>query len=298
MIVLRRLLTLCNERTSARGFTIDDIAKLPKLRDRQVKRNSIIIALNRFIKLGIAFSPGASSKNKKLYRIKNSQWAVAYIEGDKDKPWLSLTPTLGDDTFTDFDEHRDHFDIQLPKDSFDVLQRLGSEKNNQFTFKCREYTISVNGKSLSGQVFVRPYWRTRIKRDFGEDFFNYLQDLDSRGARRGDFCLPIDVKGQRFTIGGRPTQFSSSHYPAQLDIRASKGDDHIRDGLLALTNQADFNTRILDFQDAVLEALEKQGASQTKMAETLEKLVKLLTPNGEPEYKNNDGKDEDGVMYG
>ena len=64
-------------------------------------------------------------------------------------------------------------------------------------------------------------------------------------------------------------------------------------------NQADFNTRMLDFQDAVLEALSKQGEAQTNISKNLEKLIKMLTPNNvEPEYKNNDGKDEDEIMFG
>ena len=157
----------------------------------------------------------------------------------------------------------------------------------------------MNGKSKSGQLFLKPYWRTEIKKQFGEEFFDYLTNLDDKGARRGDFCLPLGTKGNRFTIGGRATQFSSSHYPAQLDVRCSKGDEHIRDGLKGLVNQADFNTRMLDFQDAVLEALSKQGEAQTNISKTLEKLIKIMTPNNvEPEYKNHDGKDEDGVMYG
>jgi len=98
-------------------------------------------------------------------------------------------------------------------------------------------------------------------------------------------CLPVSVVGQRFSIGGRLTQFSASHYPAQLDIRRSKDDSHIVDGLLGLINQADFNTRSLDFQDAVLETLKKQGEVQSKTAEAIQKLIRIFFPQSEQSYQ-------------
>jgi hypothetical protein len=298
VIALRRLLSLCNEHTSAVGFTIDDIARLPSLKDRKIKRNSIIKAFDRFIKLNIVFSGGTNAKGQRLYRIKNNELANAYIEGDPKKPWLPLTPPVEVDEFPDVDNHRPHYPVQLTKEWFERLKRQAQVKSNEYTLRTKEFTLSVNGTSFKGTLYIKPYWRTGVQKFFGQDFLDYIMGLDSKGMKRGDFCLPVDVKGERFTIGGRPTQFSSSHYPAQLDIRASDKDSHIKEGLYALTNQADFNVRVLDMFDALLETLNKQGEVQRRNTEALEKLVKLLTPNAEPEYKNGDKKDDDGIMFG
>ena len=281
-------MSLCSEHTSAVGFTKKDIARWPPIRQRKVESKSIDTALIRFIKHGIVFSPGANSKGKRLYRIKHSDWAIAYIQGDKEKPWLPLTPTPEDTTFLEIDEHRDHFNIQLTQEWFKILKQVAVESNNQFTWgtKSGSIKISVNGKAYKGQVWVGPYWRTDAKKYFGEAFYEYLADQDRRGMRRGDFCLPVGMKGERITLGGRPTQWSASHYEAQLDVRAAKNDQNLRDGLNGLVNQADFNIKMLDKMDAFLEALEKQGETQTKIAETLNSLLDAINkkPIPEPEY--------------
>ena len=59
VLTLKRLLSLCNEHTTARGFTEDEIARWPPIRDRKPKRNSVNKALHRFISIGIVFSPRA-----------------------------------------------------------------------------------------------------------------------------------------------------------------------------------------------------------------------------------------------
>lgn len=294
-LILKRLLSLGSEHTAASGFTLDQIARWPPIASRKPKRDSISKALRRFVFIGIAFSPGVNQKGEPLFRIKNSEWAMAYIEGDKDKPWLPLTPTPPSDGFTEFDEHRDHYDVELRPEWFNVLQKHGREKNNQWTWNTDSFTLSVNGKSLRGQLFFGPYWRTDIKKYFGQGFLDYLLQSEPRG----DFCLPLDLRGERINLGGRPTQFSASHYQAQLDIRAKKGDSNLRDGLLALTNQADFNVRVLDSLDAIHDVLKTQGDVQTKTAEALQNLVKLLSPKVEPEYEA-PKKDDDGggAMYG
>jgi hypothetical protein len=297
-LILKRLLSLCNEHSTSKGFTLDQIASWPPIRARNVKRDSINKALRRFVALGIVLSGRASFKNKPLFRIKNPEWAIAYIEGDKDKPWLPLTPPVPTDEFPDVDKHRPHYPIKLTNEWFDKVKRHGQEKANEFTLRAKEFTISVNGKSLKGTLYIKPYWRTGVQKFFGQEFLDYILSMDSKGMKRGDFCLPLDVKGERFTIGGRPTQFSASHYPAQLDIRASDKDSHIKDGLYALTNQADFNVRVLDMFDALLETLNKQGEVQTRNTEALEKLVKLLSPKPEPEYQAPKDDDKGGLMYG
>ncbi len=281
-----RLLSLTNEHTSSRGFTVDDIAKWPVLRQRNAPRKSIVTALNRFVALQIAESPGVDSRGRRLYRVKNTTWANAYIEGDKEKPWITPNPHPQGATFLDHDDHRDHFDIIAPSEVIERVKRYCEKKNGQLTLRNKAFTLSINEQSGRGQLFVRAYWRSEVKKWLGDDFYASLILKEAQGQMRGDFCLPIDVKGQRFTIGGRPTQFSASHYPAQLDIRAAKGDDHIRDGLLALTNQADFNTRMLDYMDGVLEVLKAQGNAITRIAEQFEQLLKAAgVAKGEGEYR-------------
>jgi len=313
VIALRRLLSLCNEHTSAAGFTIDDMARLPTLKDRGIKRNSILQAMNRFSKLKIVFSPGSNSKGQRIYRISNTEWANAYIEGDKSKPWLSLTPTPPINEFPEKDEHRDHFDIELTAEWFDILQRNGEVKNNQWTWRHRSFTISVNGSSLLGQLYIKPYWRTDIKRYFGQEFYDYIIDLDTRGLRQGDFCLPFGMKGERITLGGRPTQFSASHYSAQLDVRAKKSDKNARDGLFGVTDQANFNIRILDTMDALKEEMRELGeflkeSSGTSIEimkaqnENMKMIAKLLAngkekAEGATEYQRQDSNHED-YSYG
>lgn len=281
---LQRLLSLGNEHPDKPGFPLDDVVKWPVFKKRGTPRESIRRALDRFILLDIVFSPGSSRSGKRLYRVRRSDWAMAYIAGEAEKPWIPLTPTPASPEFADCDEHRDHFDVVLTAEWFSRIRGACETNNRQSTFRTKAFTLSVNEKSLRGQIFIRPYWREEVKRRIGEDFYQYLANLDSKGALRGDFCLPIDVRGQRFFIGGRPTQFSASHYEAQLDVRTSKGDRHIRDGLAGLINQADFNTRTLDFQDAVLETLKKQGEAQSHTAEAIQKLVRFFFSQPERFY--------------
>ena len=120
--------------------------------------------------------------------------------------------------------------------------------------------------------------------------------MESKGLMRGDFCLPLSIKGGRIQIGGRPTQISASHYQAQLDIRCAKNDSNIREGILALTNQADFNTRILDIMDAILELLAKQGEAQKRIAELLEKLMQFRLPGADSVYQSST-EEKGGLAY-
>jgi hypothetical protein len=252
------------------------IMKWPVFKERNVPRGSVRKAYERFIKLEIVSSPGTDADKQRLYRVKNTQLANAYIEHDPKRPWIPLTPTPPNDDFLDYDEHRDHFDVELTRECFDRLGMHFKANNGQHTFRTKAFTLSVNGKSLLGQLFIRPYWRTEVKRLIGEDFYNYLVEMELRGGMRGDFTLPIDVKNERIYLGGRPTQFSASHYPAQLDVRRSRNDTHVKDGLLALTNQADFNIKTLDFEDAILETLQKQGEVQTRQTELLKKIMQEI----------------------
>ena len=290
---LQHLLSLGNEHPERSGFTADDVVRWPVFKKRGTPRKSVVKALDRFIGFAIVFSPGLDRAGKRLYRVKNPELARAYIAGDKKRPWLPLTPTPSSDHFLDFDEHRDHFDIQLTEEWFERIKCKCEVNNNQYTLRIKEFTLSVNGKSYSGQIFIRPYWRNEVKRQIGEDFYHYLADKESRGGLQGDLCLPVSVVGQRFTIGGRLTQLSASHYPAQLDIRRSKNDSHIVEGLLGLINQADFNTRVLDFQDAVLETLKRQGDVQSRSATAIEKLVRFFFGQSEQSYQasSEDGGD-------
>lgn len=272
-----RLLSLCNEHTAARGFTIDDIAKWPVFKQRNTPRKTIARYLDRFVDMQIAESPGLDARRRRLFRIKNREWANAYIEGDKNKPWITPNPYPPSESFLDHDDHRDHFDVIVPPDVVERVLGYCETNNGQRTMRTKGFTLSFNERSRRGQLFVKAYWRTEVKKWLGDEFYEALEAQERKGAMRGDFCLPVDVKGQRFTIGGRPTQFSASHYPAQLDIRASRGDDHIREGLLALTNQADFNTRMLDHMDATLEVLKAQGKA-------IDRLVKMLMPDEQQQY--------------
>lgn len=276
---MQRILSLGNEHPDAIGFTIDDILKWPVFRLRNAKRNSVRVALYRFIKLGIVFSPSSSSSGPRLFKVKNSALARSYIEGDRERPWLSLAPTPSSSQFCEFDEHRDHFNVRLTKEWFERVKDKCEVNNNQYTFRAKAFTLSVNGRSYAGQMFTRPYWRTGVKHQIGEDFYQYLAGMESNGGLHGDLCLPIGLMGQRFTIGGRPTQFSASHYPAQLDIRRSKNDSNLFDGLMALVSQADFYTRILDSQDAIHKVLEKHG-------EMFQKLFRILFPESEQSYQS------------
>lgn len=282
-------MSLCSEHTTARGFTVDDIARWPVFRQRNIKRNSIDKALRRFVARGIAYSPGVNAKGQRLFKVRNSEWAMTYIQGGPEKPWLSLTPTPRPDGFLEYDEHRNYLPVRLTQEWFDRIQHKCELKSNQYTLRRETFTLSINGKSYSGQMFLRPGWQCEVQREMGYDIFQYLTDMESKGTMRGDFCLPLSVKGGRIMIGGRPTQFSTSHYQAQLDIRCAKNDPHIREGLLALTNQADFNTRVLDLQDAILQILTKQGDVQERTAEMLEKLVQVHLPGPDHVYQSSTG---------
>ena len=137
---------------------MDDVYKWPVFRHRNIKRNSVQVALSRFVKMGICCSPGFDTSGRRLYRVKNPEWAIAYIEGDDEKPWLRLTPTPPTEGFLETNEHRDHFDVRLSKESFDRIENKAEVSNNQYTLRKKTFTLSVNGKSLAGQLFVRPFW--------------------------------------------------------------------------------------------------------------------------------------------
>jgi hypothetical protein len=275
---LQALCTLCNESSDKPGFNLDTVASQPVLRSRNIPKNSISHALKRFLDLHILSSPGTDTDGKKLYRVKNLEWAIAYIAGDPDKPWTPLTPTPPSTGFTDYDKHRPHFDIQMTQEWFSRVEGQATANNGQYTLKTKAFTLSVNGKSLLGQFFIRPYWREESKRMIGVDFYDYLHTQESNGALRGDFTLPVELRGKRLFLGGRPAQWSGSHYMNQLDIRTAEGDQNLKKGLEGLIDQADFNVRILDNQDAILDALQKQGEVQSKIAETLQKVIRQLSP--------------------
>lgn len=277
VFVLMRLLDLCNQHPDKPGFTLAYILKWPIFKKRKTPTDSAAIALTRFDKLGITASFIDGASGVRHYKIKDASLARAYIENDPKKPWIPLTPTPPTEVFPESDDHRDHFDVKLSMSQFEGIRDRMTVDNNQYTLKVKEFTLSVNGKSLYGQIFVRPYWRTKVKTVLGEEFYAYLVDQEVRGGMKGDFALPIDVVGDRFTIGGRPTQFSASHYTAQLDIRRSKNDKNIVDGLYALTNQADFNVKTLDHQDMMLEVLTRQGEVQTKMSGILKAQEEVQT---------------------
>lgn len=302
VFVLMRLLDLCNQHPDTPGFTLAHILKWPIFKKRKTPLDSAGIALARFDKLGITASFVDGVSGVRHYKIKDASLARAYIENDPKKPWRPLTPTPPTEVFPEFDEHRDHFDVQLSMSQFEAIRDRATVDNNQYTLRVKEFTLSVNGKSLSGQLFVRPYWRTKVKAVLGEEFYAYIVEQEVRGGMRGDFALPLDVVGGRFTIGGRPTQFSASHYPAQLDVRRSRDDKNIVDGLYALTNQADFNTKTLDFQDKVLDVLTRQGDVQTKMTEVLVRMEKkldvALEPKGEQPYAPPEKPDKWDTSFG
>ena len=287
--VLQRLLSLGNEHPDRPGFTIDDVIKWPVFKKRGTPRKSVGKALDRFIDLAIVFSPGSNGPGKRLYRVKNPEWAMAYIAGDNEGPWQPVTPTPSSDQFCDFDEHREHLDVRLTRKWFERIKERCEVNNNQYTLRTKAFTLSLNGKSYAGQIFTRHYWRSEVKHQIGEDFYQYLADKELKEGLQGDFCLPIGVMGQRFTIGGRSTQFSASHYPAQLDIRRSKNDSHIIDGLAALVNQADFYTRVLDSQDAIRKVLEKQGVM-------LQNVFRIIFPESEQSYQSS-SQDRGDVAY-
>lgn len=284
--VLQRLLSLGNEHPDSPGFTTDEVLKWPIFKQRKAPRNSIDHAIKRFVKLNIVFSPGKDATGSRLYRVKNLEWAISYIEGDKKKPWLSLTPTPPESTFIDYDKHRPHFDVQLTSEWSSRVQGVSTVNNGQRTCHTKAFTLTFNEKSLKGQFFIRPYWREEAKQRIGADFYEYLHGLEEKKKLNGDFCLPVDLKGKRFFIGGRPAQWSGSHYVNQLDIRASEGDKNIRMGLEGLVDQADFNVRVLDFQDAVLETLNKQSEVQTKLADNLQKIISFMDPKTEQTYQS------------
>ncbi len=281
--VLQRFLSLCNEQPDKPGFTLDNAAQWPPL--KEVPRNTLNHAVKRFTLLGIMSSPGLDADGKRLYRIKNVEWAIAYIQRDKDKPWIPLTPTPETTQFIDYDKHRPHFDVQLTQEWFARVKDKAESSNNQFTLRTKAFTLSVNGSSLLGQFFIRPYWREESKHMLGQDFYDYLHGIETKGGLNGDFALPVDLKGKRLFIGGRPAQWSGSHYMNQLDIRTSEKDKNIKKGLEGLIDQADFNVRILDNQDAILDTLQRQSEVQSKIAETLQKVIKQLSPEKEQSYQ-------------
>ncbi|MEW5748477.1 MAG: hypothetical protein AB1793_06825 [Candidatus Thermoplasmatota archaeon] len=293
---------MCNQYSSSRGFTADDIIKCPEFKKRGTKKASIEKALRRFVKLGIATSPGLNSKGHRLYRIKNREWAISYIEGSSDKPWIMVTPSLPGNEFTDYDEHRTYLLVDLTAEWMDTLIAKGERGNDQYTLRTQSFTLTVNGRSRRGQFFYRPYWRAAVERHFGKEFLEYLLKLMSEGRARTDFCLPVDIKGERLTIGGRPTQFGSSHYPAEMDIRCQKSDHNIRDGIKGLVNQADFNVRILDVLDKLSKAVDDVKEIIEKLAEsearTMELLLRLLGGQIDGEYPYEHRKDGGDISYG
>lgn len=252
----------------------------------------------RFERFGIVHSPGVSPSGRRLYQVKDRELAMAYIARDPGRPWQSLSPTPPSHSLLEYDEHRSHFNVKLTLEQFEQIRSNPDVhvKNNQYTLRRETYTLSVNGKSHAGQVFVRTGWEAGVKQDLGESVYDYLAGLESEGSMKGDLCIPIGIKGNRFTIAGRPTQFSASHYRAQLDIRRVKNDTCIIEGVLAVTNQIEFNTRMLDFNDKILRMLEKQGEVQEKTGAMLTRLLKVLSSDSEPAYQSS-VDDGEGFAY-
>lgn len=226
------------------------------------------------------------------FRLKNPTWAIAYIQSDKNKPWLSLPPKPPETAWQVQDIHRKAYDVRLTRWDLDKAKEIGESTPNprnggQVVVKRKEFTLSVNSRTGRGEVYLFQGWDAGILRYFSQELHQSLADQVSKKTGREHISLPIEVANQRIKVGGSDVVIAGSHYPLELDLQGLESDVKGKKVVQLLTDQMLFNRTIIGIEgslDRMESGLVQLSGNLLKLAETQAKTNELLDRliNGKP----------------
>ncbi len=245
------------------------------------------------------------------YRLKNPSWAIAYIQGDRTKPWLSLPPHPPEVSWQVQNKHRLAYDVQLTQGDFEKARQIGEFSPNprnggQVVVKRKEFSLSVNARTGRGEVYLFQGWDAGILRYFSQEFHQFLANQVSQKSGREHISLPVEYVNNRIKVGGSDVVLAGSHYPIELDLQGLESDMKGKKIVQLLTDQMLFNRTIIGMEGS-LDRMEsglvqlsgnllKLAETQAKTNELLDKLINGKKPEPEPPYTP-PSEDDDSNFY-
>ncbi len=226
------------------------------------------------------------------YRLLNPTWAIAFIQSDKSKPWLSLPPKPPEVSWQIQNKHRPVYDVQLTQGDFEKARQIGEFTPNprnggQVVVKRKEFTLSVNSRTGRGEVYLFQGWDAGILRYFSPEFHQFLANQVSQKSGREHISLPVEYVNNRIKVGGSDVVLAGSHYPIELDLQGLESDMKGKKIVQLLTDQMLFNRTIIGMEgslDRMESGLVQLSGNLLKLAETQAKTNELLDRliNGKP----------------
>jgi len=284
---------------SGEVLTLDDILKASGIARRHPKRKSVAKELDRHIASGFVERVRMDDGKTWGFRLKNPSWAIAYIQGDKNKPWLSLPPKPPEVSWQLQNRHRPAYDLQLTQADFEKARQMGeftpnARNGGQVVVKRKEFTLSVNARTGRGEIYLFQGWDAGILRYFSAELHQFLANQVSKKSGREHISLPVEYVNNRIKVGGSDVVLAGSHYPIELDLQGLESDMKGKKIVQLLTDQMLFNRTIIGMEGS-LDRMEsglvqlsgnllKLAETQAKTNELLDKLVNGRKPE-EPPYQ-------------
>lgn len=286
----------------ADAFTVDELIKFPVIRRRDPKRNTVRIYLKRHLTNGIIEKVRLADGKTWAYRVLKPVEAVAFIRGDKKKPWLKVPPNP-DVTFSIQNRHRVTYLVQLRKDDLEAMQRTAEYRPNRrnggaYLLKRKEFTLSVNARTGKGQIWLFNGWDAAVRRIFSAEFHQTLAQLVGNREGQEHFSVPVEFMGKKVRIGGSYLQYCGSHYPFEIDICGPEKDKNKVQAVQMMTDFLEFNKVLLQIRDDLNALLARNSMIEKGMLELAKNqagIVQVLHRTGqkEPEYKSQDQVEAD-----
>ena len=277
---------------SGEVLTLDQILKSSGIAKRNPKRKSIAKELDRHLASGFIERTRMDDGKTWGYRLLNPSWAIAFIQGDKTKPWLSLPPKPPEVAWQIQDKHRLTYDVQLTQADFEKARQIGEFTPNprnggQVVVKRKEFTLSVNVRTGRGEAWLFQGWDAGILRYFSPELHQFLADQVSKKSGREHISLPVEYVNNRIKVGGMDVVLAGSHYPIELDLQGLQSDMKGKKIVQLLTDQMLFNRTIIGMEGSlgrIESGLVLLSGNLLKLAETQAKTNELLDRliNGKP----------------
>ena len=273
-------------------LTLDQIMKTSGIAKRQAKRKSVAKELDRHIASGFIERTRMDDGKTWGYRLLNPSWAIAFIQGGKTKPWLSLPPKPPETSWQVQNRHRVTYDIQLSSSDLEKARLIGELTANprnggQVVVKRKEFTLSINVRTGRGEAWLFQGWDAGILRYFSQELHQSLANQVSSKTGRDHISLPVEYVNNRIKVGGMDVVLAGSHYPIELDLQGLESDMKGKKIVQLLTDQMLFNRTIIGMEgslDRMESGLVQLSGNLLKLAETQAKTNELLDKliNGRP----------------
>ncbi len=280
---------------------------------RKAKRKSVAKELDRHIASGFIEPVKMDDGRTKGFRLLNPTWAIAFIQGDKNKPWLSLPPKPPEVAWQVQNKHRLAYDFQLTQTDFEKAKLIGMFKPNernggQIVVKRKEFTLSVNARTGRGEAYLFQGWDAGVLRYFSPELHQFLANEVSNKTGREHISLPVEYVNNRIKVGGSDAVFAGSHYPIEIDLQGLQSDMKGKKIVQLLTDQMLFNRTIIGMEESLgrIESglvllsgnLLKLAEANSKTNELLDKLINGKKPEQQPEAKKSSPPDKWTSLYG